>query len=187
MLNGSAIVNTVAAAKPFTYVHLRALCRRTKSGPPTDLAHCQVRVIWLFSVQMRRGIPEENVMASRLLMSIVVVAATALATTAAWAQQPAPASAGCTGNEQFSDDFTQANDPSWPVPRADIAIGGGKFQGKAAANQGNWALTDAVPVGDADICFDLSVNPVSYLTATSGGLTFWFVDAGDNPTIYRPH
>lgn len=126
-------------------------------------------------------------MASRLFMSFVVVAATALATTAAWAQQPAPAaSAGCTGNEQFSDDFTQANDPTWPVPRDDIAIGGGKFQGKAPVTKWNWAITAAVNVGDADICVDLSVNPVSDPTQTYGGVVFWLGGGDpDSPNFYQ--
>ncbi len=108
-------------------------------------------------------------MASRLFMSVVVVATTALATTAAWA-------AGCTGDEQFSDPFTQANDPSWPVPRDDIAIGGGKLQGTAPAGKENWALTQAVPVGDADICVDMAVSPVSNPDETLAGLDFWVVD-----------
>ena len=58
-------------------------------------------------------------MASRLFMSVIVVAATALGATAASA-------AGCTGNVQFADAFGQA-DPGWPTSD-NFSIGGGKFQ-----------------------------------------------------------
>jgi len=108
-------------------------------------------------------------MTARLLMSAVVAIAATLATSAAWA-------AGCTGNVQFTDDFSQSNDPTWPVPRDDIAIGGGKFQGKAPVTKLYQALTQAFPLGDADVCVDISVSPVSDPSTFSGGLQFWMPD-----------
>jgi hypothetical protein len=106
-------------------------------------------------------------MTSRLLMSAVVVAATALAATAASA-------AGCTGNVQFADNFGQV-DPGWSTDDA-ISIGGGKFQVKLDPGKFDSAGYNAALFTDADICVDVSVNAVSDPNGPGAGLFFWFID-----------
>lgn len=114
-------------------------------------------------------------MASKLLMGVIVAAATALAATAASA-------AGCTGNVQFADTFGQA-DPAWPTADS-ISIGGGKMQIKPDAGKDNWAIYQGAFFGDADICVDVSVNPVSDPTAFSAEVVFWLVDSSNYFEVY---
>jgi len=110
-------------------------------------------------------------MASRLFMSVIVVAATALGATAASA-------AGCTGNVQFADAFGQA-DPGWPTAD-NMSIGGGKFQIKSDAGKDFWSIYGASLFGDADIFFGFhrlmqSFRPAPSRHQTSGE----FVDDND--------
>jgi hypothetical protein len=114
-------------------------------------------------------------MASRLFMSVIVVAATALWATAA-------AAAGCTGNVQFADDFGEA-DPGWPVGD-NVAIGGGKLQIKADAGKDYWSIYGASLFGDADICVDVSVNAASDPTGPGGAVDFWLVDSNNYYGVY---
>jgi hypothetical protein len=106
-------------------------------------------------------------MTSRLLLSMMIVAMGALATTAASA-------AGCTGNVQFADDFTQV-DPGWPS-FDQVSIGGGKLQIKSDANKGYWAVYGGNVFGDADICVDVSISPVTDPSAPGAALDFWIAD-----------
>jgi hypothetical protein len=109
-------------------------------------------------------------MASRLLMSAVIVAAAAFATTAASA-------AGCTGNVQFADTFGQA-DPGWPTSD-NVVIGGGKLQIKSEATKDYWTIYGAALFGDADICVDVSVNTATDPSGPGAGVDFWMSDTNN--------
>lgn len=112
-------------------------------------------------------------MVSRLLIAVAVAGSMALAANSALA-------AGCTGNVQFSDDFSQVN-PAWQ-DASDVSIGGGRWQGTAPDNQGMyWDFYQGRLFADADICFGMSVNSVSDPTDTGAGLVFWQKDQ-DNYT-----
>jgi hypothetical protein len=114
-------------------------------------------------------------MASRLFMSVIVVAATALGATAASA-------AGCTGNVQFADAFGQA-DPGWPTAD-NMSIGGGKFQIKSDAGKDFWSIYGASLFGDADICVDVSVNTASDPSGPGAGIVFWLSDTNNYYSVY---
>jgi hypothetical protein len=115
-----------------------------------------------------------SVMVAKLLMSVAVAAATAFAANSALA-------AGCTGNLQFSDDFNQVN-PAWQ-DASDVSIGGGRWQATAPDNQGMyWDFYQGRLVGDADICFGMSLDKVSDPTDTGAGPVFWQKDQ-DNYTV----
>ena len=114
-------------------------------------------------------------MASRLFMSVIIVAATALGSSAASA-------AGCTGNVQFTDAFGQA-DPGWPTSD-NVSIGGGKFQIKADAGKDFWSIYGASLFGDADICVDVSVNAASDPTGPGAEVVFWLADSNNYYGVY---
>jgi hypothetical protein len=118
-------------------------------------------------------------MASRLFVSVVIVAATALG--AAFGASAASA-AGCTGNVQFADAFGQA-DPGWPTSD-NFSIGGGKFQIKPDAGKDVWSIYGASLFGDADICVDVSVSAASDPTGPGAGVVFWLADSNNYYGVY---
>jgi hypothetical protein len=118
-------------------------------------------------------------MASRLLLSLTIVAAAAFAANAASAATiggAAATTAGCTGKAKL-DNALSADDPSWPSPDDVFSIGDGKIQLTAEADKGAWVQYGGALFDDADICVDISVSGVTDPSGSYGGLLFWFVDA----------
>jgi hypothetical protein len=106
-------------------------------------------------------------MAIRLLLAVVVAAVINLAVNEARA-------AGCTGAEQYTDDFTDAG--SW-VLFDGVSIDGGKMIFKEPAGKADSFTNTGFLVGDGDICFDVSpLSPISDLAGAYAAVIFWQVD-----------
>jgi hypothetical protein len=106
-------------------------------------------------------------MAIRLLLGVVVAAVISLAVNEARA-------AGCTGAEQYTDDFTDVG--SWSVFDG-VSINGGKMIFKEPATKVDTMINTGFLVGDGDICIDVSLlSPISDLAGAYAIVIFWQVD-----------
>jgi hypothetical protein len=106
-------------------------------------------------------------MAIRLLLAVVVSAVMGLAVNEARA-------AGCTGAEQYTDDFTDVG--SWSVFDG-VTIDRGKMIFKEPPGKVDSMVNTGFLVGDADICFDVSLlSPIGDLTEAYAAVIFWQID-----------